>query len=647
MKRTYLIAIVIVSAMILSPWVLLPDQGQSDFAGVVLYDVYGSKIKSMDPATCGDTSSGSIQTNIYEGLYTYSFLLRPIEVVPSLADDLPTISDDGLTYTIPIRKNVYYSRNACFGLESDGTTPATREVTAQDFVLALKRVADPHIVTSLSYALISGRIVGLDEYREQCDAYYKGDFSRYDNLSIAGIQAIDDHTLEIRLTRPFPQFLYVLAMHNYAPIPQEVVDYHLAQHEVDGKRVPLPVNQRDPEIRKRKAVVGTGPYLLTEWIRAGKIVMKKNPTFREERYPTAEELLAIAGDTPQARAHIAVLQEQGLLRDAGKRLPLIDVRNLTYVEETNPAWMMFEHKRRDTAGIPRDVYNEVITPDKNLMADWKRKGVELEKYTSPSIFWLAFNNEDKYLKNRSLRQAINLCYDVEQHIEVLFNGRGLRAVNTIPRSFKGWKQAGPSPYARVDLDLAKQKLAQALRELRADGTLKPDQDLPPLTLDLPSKSESYRRMGEFAQNQFARIGLKLEIRANDWPTLQKKVHNKRVQIYAMGWRADYPDAENFLQLYYSPNIRKGTNNTNYNNPEFDRLFEQAATIAEEDRRVELYVKMIRILNEDCPVLLLSEPINYVLYYKWVHNIYPHPIGYGYGKYTRIDTRLRRKMGGRN
>jgi ABC-type transport system substrate-binding protein len=133
---------------------------------------------------------------------------------------------------------------------------------------------------------------------------------------------------------------------------------------------------------------------------------------------------------------------------------------------------------------------------------------------------------------------------------------------------------------------------------------------------------------------------------NDWPTLQKKVHSKQAQIYAMGWHADYPDAENFLQLYYSPNIKLGTNNTNYANPRFDALFEQAAVEPDIDKRVPLYAEMIRIINEDCPVVLLSEPINFTLVHPWVHNFKPHPIAYGLGKYTRIDDALRREMGGR-
>ena len=153
-------------------------------------------------------------------------------------------------------------------------------------------------------------------------------------------------------------------------------------------------------------------------------------------------------------------------------------------------------------------------------------------------------------------------------------------------------------------------------------------------------------MGEFAQQQFRKLGIDLKVIGNDWATLQEKVNNKRCQIYTMGWHADYPDPENFLQLFYSPNIAKGTNNANYSNPEYDRLYERARVLPDCPERRKLYVKMVRIISEDCPVLLLSEPISFFLTYKWMKNIKPHPVGYGYTRFRRIDTVLRKKMGGR-
>ena len=619
MKSFYLIALLLVVALSLSPYFLLESEAPARFAGkMVGYGVYTAKINSVDPATCGDVASASIQGNFYEGLYGYHYLKRPLEVVPKLADGLPKISEDGKVYTIKLRKDVRYSRNRCFGFEPDGR-PKTRELRPDDFVLAFKRIADYHISTRLSLSFVLDKIEGMKAYRQATRRYERMNLSRYDKEDLPGVKALlDEHAVQFKLTKPFPQFLYVLAMSVYAPVPREVVDRHLA---VEGD---------DPEIRQRQAVVGTGPYVLTQWLRGGRIVMERNPEFRKEFYPTE----GAPGD-----------REAGLLDDAGKPVPFVDVWYLTFVKETNPRWMLFEERQVDTAGIPPDVFEAVINPDRELTDKWASKRIKLIKSTYPAVYWIGFNMRDPVVgKSKSLRQALCLSYDVETHIDVLYNGRGKRAVNLLPSSFKGHKEA-PGPYYRHDVKAAREKMKEARKELEAAGVIQAGQAIPTLTFDI-GQDEISRRFGEFAKKQFDAIGVKLKVVLNDWPTRQQKINNKQVQLWNVGWHADYPDAENFLQLLYSPNIRRGTNDFNYENKRFDELYEKAAVIMEEDRRVALYVEMLKILNEDCPCLLLSEPLDFLLYYPWVHNAKPHPIGYGFSKYRRFDTELRRKMGGR-
>jgi ABC-type transport system substrate-binding protein len=630
MKWFYVISLLTVALLTASPFVLLNSKATEYRGKVVSYGLYGAKVKSIDPATCGDTTSSSIQGSVYESLYTYHYLKRPLEVIPQLAATLPEVSADGLTYTIALKKGVKYARNACFGFDPDGRA-ATRTMRAGDFVLAFKRVADYHLVTKLALAFVEDKIVGLKEYRDRTSTYAAGDFSRYTREDLPGVKALDEHTLQIRLVKPFPQLLYVLAISVYAPIPHEMIDYHLSTEDKDAKRLPIPVRDRNPEILRMEAMVGTGPYVMTTWEKAGLIVLERNPDYRDDYYPTE-------GAPGDAAA--------GLLDDAGKKLPFVDVRYVLFVAESNPAWMMFEKKLVDTSAIPRDVYASVITPTQQLTDELQKKGVRLVKSTYPGVYWLAFNMDDKVLgASKSLRQALCLCFDVETYIDLLYNGRAIRAVNTVPSDFKGHDEAGPSPYARFDVEATRAKLEDARRELVAAGVVKPGEGIPTLTLDLGGRDEQSRRFGEFCKRQFGRVGVELDIEPNDWPTLQEKVNNKLTQIYSMGWQADYPDAENFLQLYYTPNIDRGTNNTNYSNPKFDELYAKASVCTDEAERVRLYVEMIRILNEDCPVLLLTEPVSYALLYDWVHNYKPHPIAYDVRKYTRIDTELRKEMGG--
>ena len=683
MKVFYVISLATVILLSLSPFVLLPRptefkrQGVGGAGQIVSYSTYGAKIRSLDPATCGDTMSAAVQGNIYEGLYGYHYLLRPIKVIPLLAEDMPEVSADGLTYTIRLRKGLKYSRNECFGRNSDGTLK-TRTVRAEDFVLGFKRIADYHINTPQALAFIEDKLAGLQEYRDKTRAYSKGDFSRYD-LPFEGVKALDEHTLRIKLLVQFPQLLYVLAVGSYAPVPREVTDYHLSTR--DGRSIPM--KERDPVIHDYLAVVGTGPYVMEKFASGGDVILRGNLDYREDYYPVRpdgmcdcggsikfggrldpngiyagrcekcrqEYRTAWLGDPAKLTAEERKSTEEdvaaGLYKDAGKRIPFTDMLVMTFVPEDNPMWEMFYSRQVDVSGIPRQVYHQVITPGKELTDQWAKKGIRLLKYGSPAVYWLVFNMEDRALgTSKSLRQALCLAFNVEAYIDVLHNGRGIRAVNPVPSSFEGYQEAGPGPYAHFDLDAAKAKLVQARKELESAGVIRPGDPLPDLTVDLPGRDEEDRRMGEFMQKQFKKINIRIKIELNDWPTLQAKVENKQCQIYAMGWHADYPDPENFLQLYYGPNIKRGTNNSNYSNPKFDKLYEQVAKMPPSPERTKIYVQMIHILNEDCPVLLLSEPISFVLIHSWLHNLKPHPIGYGFARYHRIDVAERRAAGGK-
>ncbi|HEW79137.1 MAG TPA: peptide ABC transporter substrate-binding protein, partial [Phycisphaerales bacterium] len=139
---------------------------------------------------------------------------------------------------------------------------------------------------------------------------------------------------------------------------------------------------------------------------------------------------------------------------------------------------------------------------------------------------------------------------------------------------------------------------------------------------------------------FKEVGLDVEIDYMDWPTFQNKVKTKSAQMFTLGWIADYPDAENFLQLFYSKNASPGPNNFNYSNPEFDKIYEQIAVMPDSDERTELYRKAERIVVEDCPAVFLMHGVAYVLHHDWLYNYKPHAFGYGLSKYRRIDNTKR-------
>lgn len=637
MKGFYVVALLLVVALSLSPFLLLEPRDPSRYEGkVVRFDTYGTAVRSVDPVTCGDTTSSHFVANVFEGLYTYHFLKRPAHsaVIPLLAADdqvKPDISPDGLTYRIRLRPGVKYHRNPCFGKDPTGKHEwDTRTVRAEDFVLTFKRVADYHIDAGLSWAFAQ-RVKGLAAYRKRTRDFKSGDFTRYDT-DVEGVKAVGELTLEITLSEPYPQFSYVLAKHVYAPMPREAVEYWLGTtDDGEGQRRAIPEDERECEFREARQLVGTGAYMMKEFQRKARIVLERNGDYRYQEYPGEGE----PGDA-----------EAGLLADGGRQVPFIDVIHYDYAAQTSSAWMMFLNNQRDIAGIPEDVFESVISPDKELVDEWKNRHISLKSYWRPVVYWIVFNCEDPVVgRSKALRQALCASFDVESYLEVLFNGRGRRAVNTIPSTFKGWKEAGPGPYYKLDMKLAKARLEEAKKELAAKGLLVNGR-IPTLTMDLAPRNAEVAKRGEFIKQQFAKLGVDLRYILNDWPRLQDKVNNKQSQMYTKGWPADYPDAENFLQLYYSPNIAKGTNNSNYSNGEFDALYEKVRVMQDTPRRTALYARMVNIISEDCPVLLLTEPQSYVLVHDWVKNYKPHPIGYGYAKYRGLDAKLRHDLGGR-
>lgn len=644
MTRFVIIASLVVAVLVFGPVILLSRSSEDTgrFEGKsVLYNTYAGKVKTIDPTLCGDTISAAMQTNVYEGLYGYHYLKRPVEVIPVLAESLPEVSDDGLTYTIRIREDAEYAPNPCFGVDEEGR-PLTRRVRADDFVLSFLRAADIHLLSPLAWSFLSGRVVGLDAYHERTKQYHQGDFSRY-QLPVEGVQALDDRTLQITLTEPFPPFIYVLAMHNYCPMPPEVIAYYLERtpayvetgpgvyaRAADGGQE-IPMLRRTAELTRPEMAVGTGPYRLTTWERGSRMVFERNPNYREVLYPSE-------GEPEDAEA--------GLLADAGQRVPFIDVLYYQCVTEDFAMWMQFLSGQQDLSAIPREVFGQVITPDKALAKRWQERGIELVTFEDPSVFWYGFNMQDPVMKaSPSLRQAMCLAFDVESYIQVLFNGRAKRAVNTLPSSFPVHEEAGPGSYYRYDPAAAKRKLEDARKELKAAGLLGPNGKIPTIAIDLGGQDDFYRKQGEFTRQQFAAIGIPVHINLNDWPTLQQKVHNKQVQVYGMGWHADYPDPENFLQLYYGPNVEKGTNSTNYRNARFDELYRKILVMPDSPERREICAEMVRILNEDVPVLLLVEPVAFVLKYDYVKNYKRHPVGYGMTKYIRLDTKRRNELRG--
>jgi len=557
---------------------------------VVLYTTLPTKIRGLDPGDIGDVYSAVIAGQFFECLYQYHYLKRPYEVIPLLAEGMPQVSKEGLTYTIKIKKGVYFADDECF---PDGKG---RELKASDFVFAWKRIANIKYF-SKNWWIFDDKVRGLDEFREytkSCKSEADVDYSR----KVEGLQTPDDYTIVIRLKKPWPQIVYLLAHQPTAPVAKEAVVYY-------SKDI---INHP----------VGTGPFKLKIWHRGSYIEMVRNPNFRGEFYPSEGD----EGDL-----------EKGFLKDSGKRLPMVDRIFFVLIEEDQPRWLQFLRGKIDATSIPKDNYGQAIDAYRDLTPDMKKRNIHLETFKNPDTFWIGFNMEDDVLgKNKPLRKAISYAIDREKYIKVFWNDRDDIAYGFIPPVMKAYNPE----ISKVGISYDSEEAMQLVKEAETIYGGK----LPTLTFSMGGTDTLQRQIGQFYKRCFKDVGLEVEVDYMDWPTFQDKVKTKSVQMFSLGWVADYPDTENFLQLFYSKNASPGTNNFNYSNPKFDKIYEQVAVMPDSPERTELYRKAELIIVEDCPAAFINHRVAYILHHDWVGNYKPHVFQYGLAKYRRIDMKKR-------
>jgi oligopeptide transport system substrate-binding protein len=571
------------------PLILLSACTQSNRGDdLVLQLAVTQEIKGMDPIYASDRYSSNEVARVYEGLLEYHYLKRPYTLVPNLAQSMPTVSADGLTYTFIIRSGVRFHDSPIFP-EGEG-----RELVAQDFVYSLLRLADPKL-QGLGWWLLDGKIDGLNEWRER---NAQQDKVNYDE-PIAGLRAIDNTTLVIRLTKPYPQFLYALAMPYTFVVPREAVEHYGTEF----------LNHP----------VGTGPFILPRFDRSNRVVYQKNPTYREKFFPSDA--------SPEFEA-------LGLLEDAGKPLPLVDRIEVNVMVESQPRWLNFLRGRLDLISIPKDNFDAAVTPDKNLADDLLKKGITLMITPSLDITYTAFNHDLEVFQNANLRRAMSLAYDHEAANQLFYNGTALHAQSVIPPGIAGWQAQFDNPYKKFDVEKAREYLTKAGYP---DG-----RGLPTFTYDCPNSTVA-RQIGEFFKMQMAQIGIDVNVVTNPWPQFLEKINRRQVQIYAIAWGADYPDAENFLQLLYGPNRSPGANGSGYNNPTLNALYERAAILQDGPERTKLYEQMNLLIAEEMPWIFGFHRQDFSLVQGWLKNYVPSDFDSGISKYLRVDGEKKREL----
>ena len=477
-------------------------QGDANATRVFTYARYSAH-KSLDPMRQFDGASGDIVRNLYDSLLQYHYLKRPYELEPNVVTAMPTPSADGLTYSFELRDDVFFIDDPCF---KDGKG---RRMTSDDVLYSLKRFADANINPSSYHVLLKGTVKGLDEFRAETQK--AGKATDYSKLPVSGFKRIDDRKFEITLTKPNPLALMPFAASALSIVPHEAVTKYGDEFE------------RRP--------VGSGPFKMHKYVRRGVMVLKKNERYHGT-YPSTGE----ASD-----------KAAGLLTNAGQKVPLIDEVRLPLIEEAQPRILKFLKGELDWIGLDKDNFVKMAYKDEKgfrLKPDYAKKYRSYFAHSLASEYY-TINMKDPLLgKNKALRQAIALALDVPGYIEKMTNGRGAKLNSIVPLGIAGnEKDVGAVGYT-TNLKEAEKKLAEA-------GY--PGGKGLPLTVEFRSSTTNTRQTYEFHRAQLAKVGIKLEGSFQTFSAFLRKVEAGNFQIAAGGWAADYPDAENFYQLFYGPN----------------------------------------------------------------------------------------------
>ena len=525
---------------------------------------------SLDPQRQFDLASNDIVSMTYSSLLRYSYLERPYKLQPDLLEQMPELSPDRLTYTFTLKKGIRFHDNACFPAGKG------RELTADDVLFSLRRYADARI-NSKSWFALEGAVAGLDAYRAgTAKAAAGADLSAAD---IEGLKRIDSHRFSIRLVKPNPLFLYALALSSTAAVAPEAV-----RHYQDR----LSVNP-----------VGTGPFMLANAERKGVLRLVKNPNYHGV-YPAT----GAPGDA-----------ERGLLKDAGRRLPLVDVVEMPLVEEAQPAMLRFLNGEFDRQALDRANFIKMAKREKDgalrLNDDYAAR-YDLHVTPSLTVVNYAINMKDPLLgANKLLRQALAHLVDTPGEIDVLLNGRGHAAQSVVPLDLPGSERETGARWRGHDVAAAKRLLAEAGY---ANG-----KGLPPLTITYSNTNSATRDRSDFLRARFAQAGVVLKSQFMDYPTFVKTTEGSNFQIADYGWNADYPDAEDFYQLLYGKNVAPGPNIGSFTNAAYDKAYEASRHMADGPQRLAHFRTMDAVVLDEVPLLLNYSPLRVSITQKWLRN----------------------------
>jgi ABC-type transport system substrate-binding protein len=553
----------------------------------------------FDPAQISDLYSRTITANIFESPLTYDYLARPAQLKPQTAQALPEISDDFKRFVFRIRPGIYFADDPAF-------KGAKRELVAADYVYAIKRYYDPQYKSPSLYLFENAKLLGLSELRRKAIAD-KTPFP-YDT-EVPGLRTLDRYSFEVVLAAPSPRLHYQFADPNITgAVAREVVEAY-------------------PD-RSMEHPVGTGPFVLKQWQRSAKIVLERNPNFREQRY---YEQAAPADATRRAAG-------AGL---SGRRLPMLDRVEISIIEEQQPRWLAFLNGQHDMLERLPNEYASIAAPNNQLAPNLVKRGVQMGRVPLVDVTLAYFGMEHPVVggytpEKVALRRAVALAYDVSKEINLLRRGQAIPAQSVIAPLLSGYDPAWKSEMSEYDLARAKALLdLYGYTDKNGDGW----RDLPdgrPLVLEYSAQpDQNSRQQQELWRKAMDPLGVKIEFKIAKWPEQLKQSRAGKLMMWGVGWSGTSPDGGYFLELMYGPN--KGqANHARFDLPAFNALYERIVNLPDGPDREALMGQAKALTVAYMPYKVTSHRIATDLMHRHVRGFVRHPFMREWWRYLDIE-----------
>ena len=530
---------------------LISAKGGKNYGGVFRINMIRGNPNGLDPVIINSKLADDIALQVYDRLISFDSSLG---VIPEAAKSWE-ISADGKEYVFHLRSDMIFHDNACF------PNGKGRKMTAKDVEYSLTRACDPKART-VHYWAFKDKVVGAN-------AFYDARVAGKDVKNIEGIQAIDDSTLKITLTRAYSPFLLLLANSLGCIIPKEAVE----KYGRDFFQNP----------------VGTGPFMFVEWRPDISMTFRKNPNYWQKD-------------------------------EVGNKLPYLDSLVFTFIKDDKLQLKEFTDGNLDECfTLPTEFFEDIVdTKNKKAKAPYDQ--FQLQSTPALLTWFIDYLCIKAPFDNPDVRRAFSYAIDRKNIVKYVLKdapyGPALHGIT--PPVFKNYDIKNIPGF---DLNI------QKARELLAKAGYPNGKNFPKVTFHIYPEPRLVQVAEAVRSMIKSNLGIELQIQTIQFSEFLQLAEEGKLAMWGTRWYGDYPDPENYINLLDGALVPKTLsepsypNSTRYTNTQATALFAQAMAETDESKRMELYKQAESMAIADAPATMLFYEMHYRLLQPWVRG-YP-------------------------